>query len=783
MEDSKYSLLSIGSSNLAEYSNMYIEQSLARVYSNTIPFEPNFAFGVGSNTKFINLTKTKQRIKLFYAVSHMGIVYDHQTNHMKFLIGHKNAVVSIAADGLGKWLVTADSDKEHSIVVWDGEDCLPVYTIFEPHGDAGICVISLSRDAKYLISIGKEIDPLLKFWIWSNGSETPEDTFVLKRSFGVPKDVCFDPNETTYFQITFADVVVFYTWVNNKINEFIPDMKRLKSKTYGQFQASTYVKDGYECISATSLGWVIIWGISFFDMPYTTSSHNNNKLLIKAIRLQKNSITTIKFSDNIIITGDVNGFIKLYDRKLKMLYWCQSFNADSIVAMRFNIQNKQNKEILKKVLEFSNRGFDDDSEANEIIYAELMRSSTKLNSKTCLRDFIISTTSGQMFYVDFMHNIKKDLIQIPTSSITSVAVHDQKPILCFGFANGIIVQFNYETCKPILNYKVMNSKEEEYNEITCIQYSTQGLFLACSTAGGHLWFLEPSILKPYFKKPFIYDHSRIHRVQFSEDSRYLAYYDSSMAVCLLKRSEHNVLDWAFHGRYIAHFKHITDLLFCYPSRLFSISEDRSLVEYDVLNSEPGKLELISSVIITQTGYPICFLLYALSTEMNEVQFLISTSEYKYLLINEVGDLIQRTFAAPMMKIPVQQFCKVPLAENYMLYSTDKYLGIQLYPLSGNPYKRVAMLVHPERLGRFVITHCGKYVFTYGFNDRVALMWTIKLRSANIICDQGGKDLQPYYCLLEGGCDGWLFSEMNALFLLYANFRQGRRFAASKTCAR
>lgn len=146
------------------------------------------------------------------------------------------------------------------------------------------------------------------------------DTFVIKKSFGAPRDVCFDSNETTYFQITFADVVVFYTWVccdtnrnnvefinalfliqaDNKINEFIPDMKRLKSKTYGQFQASTYVKNGYECVSATSLGWVIIWGISFFDMPYNSSSHNNKKLLIKAIRLQKNSITTIKFSDKYV---------------------------------------------------------------------------------------------------------------------------------------------------------------------------------------------------------------------------------------------------------------------------------------------------------------------------------------------------------------------------------------------------------------------------------------------------------------------------------------------------
>lgn len=31
------------------------------------------------------------------------------------------------------------------------------------------------------------------------------------------------------------------------------------------------------------------------------------------------------------------------------------------------------------------------------------------------------------------------------------------------------------------------------------------------------------------------------------------------------------------------------------------------------------------------------------------------------------------------------------------------------------------------------------------------------------CAYGGTDLEPYYCLIEGGRNGWLFAEMQDLF--------------------
>lgn len=37
---------------------------------------------------------------------------------------------------------------------------------------------------------------------------------------------------------------------------------------------------------------------------------------------------------------------------------------------------------------------------------------------------------------------------------------------------------------------------------------------------------------------------------------------------------------------------------------------------------------------------------------------------------------------------------------------------------------------------------------------------------------GGKELEPYYCLIEGGKDGWLFNEMQDLFYYMQILDQG-----------
>lgn len=50
----------------------------------------------------------------------------------------------------------------------------PVNTIFEPHKDGGVRFACISPDAKYLVTIGAETEPNIKFWQWTLGQETED---------------------------------------------------------------------------------------------------------------------------------------------------------------------------------------------------------------------------------------------------------------------------------------------------------------------------------------------------------------------------------------------------------------------------------------------------------------------------------------------------------------------------------------------------------------------------------------------------------------------------------
>lgn len=43
---------------------------------------------------------------------------------------------------------------------------------------------------------------------------------------------------------------------------------------------------------------------------------------------------------------------------------------------------------------------------------------------------------------------------------------------------------------------------------------------------------------------------------------------------------------------------------------------------------------------------------------------------------------------------------------------------------------------------------------------------------DFVATAGGPELEPFYCLIEGGANGWLFSEMKDLFYYMQLLHQG-----------
>ncbi|XP_023309988.1 cilia- and flagella-associated protein 251-like [Anoplophora glabripennis] len=82
---------------------------------------------------------------------------------------------------------------------------------------------------------------------------------------------------------------------------------------------------------------------------------------------------------------------------------------------------------------------------------------------------------------------------------------------------------------------------------------------------------------------------------------------------------------------------------------------------------------------------------------------------------------------------------------------------------GNPYKYTGYLGHPSKVADFVLSPDGDYLFTYGTDDHCVFKWKIKTKAVELMHLLGGKELEPYYCLIEGGKNGWLFQEIKDLF--------------------
>ncbi|XP_052126330.1 cilia- and flagella-associated protein 251-like [Frankliniella occidentalis] len=112
-----------------------------------------------------------------------------------------------------------------------------------------------------------------------------------------------------------------------------------------------------------------------------------------------------------------------------------------------------------------------------------------------------------------------------------------------------------------------------------------------------------------------------------------------------------------------------------------------------------------------------------------------------------------------------------------VYATQRRLGLQCLPPDGNPFKNVAMIVHPVKIMSFVISPCEEFVFTCGAQDQSVLMWRINQEAVGTLLEdglQGGEQgaLEPWLLSVEGGREGWLVQTMRDMFCYAQMLHQG-----------
>ncbi len=75
---------------------------------------------------------------VLYVSSHVGVLFDLSHNKQTLLQGHAHRIATTAVSGDRRWVVTADTGPNNTLIVWDSHSGWVVH-----NNDAGAYVVSV----------------------------------------------------------------------------------------------------------------------------------------------------------------------------------------------------------------------------------------------------------------------------------------------------------------------------------------------------------------------------------------------------------------------------------------------------------------------------------------------------------------------------------------------------------------------------------------------------------------------------------------------------------------
>ncbi|KAF7661991.1 hypothetical protein LDENG_00248570 [Lucifuga dentata] len=678
----------------------------------------------------------RDQLVILYAGGHVGVIYNHTSNSQHLLQGHCSTISCLCMSEDKRWLATVDKGQNSLLIIWDTYSSIPVHTLFDCHPEGDVIAMAFSKDAKYLVTLGAEKNQCLHIWDWTVETEKLLCFTKLNPDHGFQNYVIFNPNDSTQLLSSSESQVLFYNMNQDSLECFAPEVCKL-SMPVGSFSQSVFQWKKPRALTATSAGQLVLW-----DIEKDSDMSPILKVTPSTVfQLQKYPITVLIGIDSCLVTGDTQGHIRFYDEDVKIHFFYTELNLDAIAS-----------------ISFSN---------NSPSCAEGYPQDCALEAKAfVMRNFVVSTFSSTVAHVKTKGGIPQILLREHCEPVHAVACHPKKPAVAM--ASHLLKVWDYNTKLTVCSRSFDTKKQ-----IQCLTFDPQGLYLAVGFASGAVHILNSSTLQSDPEECFHVTEDSIQHITFSSDSKYLATADAGKAVTVFCLQNNNtMMRWKSLGRHRSHYKPIKDLLFgvhldSTQPRLLSLGMDRHLVEYDLQNSDENKLLILSSERIEQSALPLCMTWYPpLTTE----QFLlVASDQYKMKLFNSTTKMCRKTVLGPLYGSPIEKMAVLSVSKelgnhSYCLaYITKDKVGLQILPLDGNPYTSNALICHPSGASALACSYDGRFVFTAGGSDCTIFSWAVSLNALEGAAALGGKDLVPFYTLVEGGKDGCFYREMEDLF--------------------
>ncbi|KAM6954427.1 cilia- and flagella-associated protein 251 [Aplochiton taeniatus] len=706
----------------------------SRVKTHALTLE--WTFGMNHALPVFSL-QDRENIVILYGGSHVGVMYDHTSNSQHLLQGHCSLISCLCVSEDRRWLVTADRGQESLVIIWDSYSGIPVRTLFECPPGGGVVALALSKDSKLLATVGDGELQKVCIWEWTCETEEPLCVAEISPEYGSQNHILFNPNDNTQLISNSEKQVLFYNRDKGSLEYSAPELQdKTFNKVVGAISQSVFHWKGIQALSATAAGNLVLWDV-VRGCPLSRKA-------IKLLPFQADGITVLTTTDRLIVTGDVQGHVKFYDEDIKLVSWYSDFNLDPIASISFS----------KESPPVSGDGYSEDC---------------SIEAKSFLiRNFVLSTTSSMVVHVNARGGEPKTLLHEHCEPLHAVACHPKQPLVAMCSLGGILKVWDYNS-KLVVASRIFKDEKQ----IQCITFDPQGFYLAVGFASGAVHVLDACTLQSNSEECFRYSRDCITHITFSSDSNYLATADTGKAVMVFRLHMSSTSQcWKYLGRHHSHYKPITDLLFgvhldSTQPRLLSLGMDRRLVEYDLEKSSEDALLILSAERIDQSAVPTCMAWYPPLT--TEHFLLIASNLHKIKLLNCTTKMCRKTLLGPTFGSPIQKINILPIHKDHdpysrcLAYITKNKVGLQILPLDGNPHKSTALTCHPTGVSALACSYDGRFVFTAGGPESTVLAWEISLDALEGAAALGGKDLIPFYSLLEGGRDGEFFREMEDFF--------------------
>nr|XP_004611219.1 unnamed protein product [Sorex araneus] len=680
------------------------------------PLTMDWAYGWNSSLPVFYIRDMVQRM-LLYASGHTAVIYDVVRDRQYHLQGHPNTISCLCVSEDRRWVATADKGPECLIIVWDSYSGIPVHTIFDscPQGN-GIRSIAMSHDAKFLATISDDEIQKVCIWRWTLAVETPACCLCLPAEYGLQNYITFNPRNNMELVSNSKTRAVYYFW-QDEGETLLHSAPLLTVKTFnklvGKFSQSVFHLAETQALSATLEGKLVVWDIS---RPSPSAPGAGPALRpCKLVHLQKEGITVLTTVDSYIVTGDVKGSIKFYDRSLSIINWYSGFKLSPIRALSFARTPA----------------------APPPPKSDYPEDCTLAGDRFVVRNLIIGTSDATIYHLTTEGTKLEKLLFEPRDAICAVCCHPYQPLVTIGSFCGMIKVWNYEK-KSYLFSRVF----ERGLGVQSLSYNPEGGLLGVGFTDGTVHILDSMSLENEIPQPFHYSRASVTHISFSYDSQYMATADVSFTVAVYKVVVSGGLRvWEYLARLRAHRKSIRTVLFGIhldngEPRLLTLGVDRLLIEYDLLRSYKDHLEVLDVHRIDQGHAPTCMVWYPPLAK--ELFLLVCNSGYKIQLFNSTTKMCRKTLLGPVFGSPVQQVQVVPvkafveLQRRYLVFINRDKVAVRAGPGDGAP----------PPLGP-TYTSCPSVL-----DAAVSL---------------GGKDLAPFYSLVFGGREGKFYRELEDYF--------------------